>query len=292
MQKKTPNKAPQLTDFERSEKSAGELGRWTAHRTVNVLCKHMSYKPIFRLSLLAVVILLVACSPKQRPPSQATPIPRTASCGVGLLDTNVRIWIDGQDAEKACGSVTAMIRQQGNQPTDWDGQLSESANSYRPVCSDALPTLRYEVVDTGNHFYGTEWCHWMVSVHGSSGSATTPDLFGIVSAAQQAENAQQQTQNAASQATKEAQQLIYTTACKQHNGHIDNGYCVVDYPGWSSQRVTINPDGIWDAVEADINRANCETAMQDASAAAQDGQPWSNPPQYHPDTGVCVHGNP
>jgi hypothetical protein len=115
-------------------------------------------------------------------------------------------------------------------------------------------------MDTGNHFYGTEWCQWIAQAYCGSASATTPDLFGIVTAAQQAENAQQQSQNAASQATQESQQSIYTTAWKQHNGYIDNGYCVVDYPGWSSQRVTINSDGTWDAAQADINHANCEIA--------------------------------
>lgn len=267
----------------------------------------MSRKPIFTLRFLAVVIFLGACSQRTSPspvnsnpsgqttsPSQTARIlPKGTSCGIGLLEANVRIWIEGQDAQKVCGNITAMIRQQGKQPTGWDGKIpDESASDYRPVCSDAIPALSYEVVDTGGRLYGTEWCKWMVQTYGGSGSVTAPDLFGIISASQKAENTRQQNENAAIQATEEAQKLIYKTACKQHNGYIENGHCVVDYPGWSSQSVTIDPDGTWNAAQADINRGNCQIEMQNASAAAQGGRPWTKIPQYHPDTGVCVHGNP
>lgn len=251
----------------------------------------------------------------------ATSIPSAFSCGLGVIDLDVKIWVVGLEAKSVCGKVTAMIRQQGSQPITWNGQLTQFENNYQPVCSDVLPTVRYEIVDINLHIYGTAWCEWITQTLGASGSVTNPDLFGIVITFQQTGTAQQmsvqQTQNVrriiaqktaqeeqiiaqetetaqqqSIKATQDAKIQIYLTACKKHNGYIDNGYCVVDYPGWSSQRVTIKDDGTWDAYQANINLEDCKTASVDATTAANEGHPWANPPQYHEDTGVCIQGNP
>lgn len=234
--------------------------------------RHIS---IFRLSLLAVVMLLGACN-QTTLLAHVTPTPRETACGIGLLDHNVRIWVKGRDAQQVCGGITAMIRQQGSQPISWSGRISESVDNYQPVCSDGLPTLSYEIVDTGRHSYGIEWCQWMVQTYGTSGIVTVPDLFGIIGAAQQAAQALKQT---------------YAASCQQHNGYVDkHGLCVVDYPGWISEPVAIKVDGTWDAYIADLNRSDCEPNIKTAMDDAAKGQTWSIPPQYHPDTGICVNG--
>ncbi len=266
-------------------------------------------KLAFGLSMLLLVIFLGACVqqqdsslqttpalviPTQSPLPEMTSTPQIVSCGVGLIDHNVDIWIEGQYAQAACSKLILAIRQQGSQPTNWDGQLSSNASSYQPVCSDAMPELQYEVVDTGGQSYGTTWCRWMVSVYGGSGSVTDPDLFGIVRVAQDSENTEAHRQQAEFQATVSAMQLAYVEACKLHHGYIDtNGFgtCRVDYPGSPRQEVAINTDGTWDAAMAEFNRVFCEQAIEYATSAAQAGQPQSNLPVYHPDTGVCVLGN-
>lgn len=114
----------------------------------------------------------------------------------------------------------------------------------------------------------------------------TPDLRPLTATAQQATAAAQL-------ATATAEQLTYETACRQHNGHLSaNGNCVVDYPGWPDQRVSIKRDGSWDTAAADSERADCDTQAADAATSAQDGQPWSVLPKYHNDTGVCARGTP
>lgn len=145
---------------------------------------------VTKLLLPAITLFLGACSqaPSVSPTTpnvQITPVPMETSCGLGILNANTRIWIRGRDAQQACGHVTAMIRQQGKQPTGWDGNIAQPASDYQPVCSDALLTFSYEVVDTGGHVYGTEWCQWMARTYGVSGSVTVPDLFGIINTAQQ-----------------------------------------------------------------------------------------------------------
>lgn len=169
---------------------------------------------LLRLSLLVILMFIEACSSSapieqdslptiaQLPtlthtttaPAIPTPIIKPkptqptvgneTSCGVGLYDHNVRIWIEGQAAQEACSIIIALIRQQGSQPIGWDGYIYEIYSDYQPVCSDILPELAYEVVDTGSHLYGTEWCQWMVQFYGASGVLTEPDLMGIISETQ------------------------------------------------------------------------------------------------------------
>ena len=248
----------------------------------------MARRCTIALSIMIGAFTLAACSQVPTSLGEAT-LSITKSCGVGMFDHNVRIWVKGTDAQKACASIIAAVRQEGSQPIAWDGSIAESGENYSPVCSDVLHSLSYEVVDTGGHDYGRQWCQWMVQAYGASGSATEPDLLGIISTAQQAEmNA-----NAVLQATQQEHDRIYAQACSQHNGYVSsNGNCIANYPGWPSQPVTINPDGTWDTFQADINSGNCEIAVQDAAAAMQEGWPWTIQPQYHQDTGVCVPGAP
>ena len=94
-------------------------------------------------------------------------------------------------------------------------------------------------------------------------------------------------------ATQQAEDRLYALVCSQHNGYISEfGNCVVDYPGWPSQRVTVNRDGTWNAYQAEINRGDCEVDTQDAALSALEGWPWTELPLYHPDTGVCTPGSP
>jgi len=248
----------------------------------------MTHKCTIARSIVIGALTLTACS--QAPiPLGETALSSTNSCGVGMLDHNVRILVKGADAQKACAGIITTIRQEGSQPIEWDGRLTESGENYSPVCSDALQSFSYEVVDTGGHDYGREWCQWMVQAYGASGSATEPDLLGIISAVQQTEK----NADAVLQATQQEQDRIYAQACLQHNGYISShGNCLVDYPGWSSQPVTISPDGTWDTSRAEINRGNCEIAIQDAAMGLEQGRPWTIQPVYHEDTGVCIHGAP
>ncbi|MEP7294064.1 MAG: hypothetical protein ABI835_19915, partial [Chloroflexota bacterium] len=211
----------------------------------SVLCKHL----VMFYLLITVLFLLfsgctqaptvqIALTPSKiivtTPRQQVVPTATVEFCGVGLVDHYVRMWVQGQGAQIVCDSLVVAIRREGEQPTIWDGQLLENATSYEPVCSDRSSLLGYEVIDTGGHTYGTSWCQWMVSTYGASGSITDPDLFNIVSPAQQAENAQMETQIAAPYAPIESQQTAYAIACIEHNGYIaTNGFgsCRVDYPG-------------------------------------------------------------
>lgn len=303
-------------------------------QVLKMLYRHVLCKPLVRLSLAVIVMSLLISGCTQSPTAQIAPTPTmvlahtptiqvppttqivptptkdlapTATiqitptelaipCGVGLLDHNVRLWAEGEYAQDLCSRLVNSIRQGGDQPTVWNGQLSAAdASSYEAVCSDRFSNLSYEVVDTGGHSYGRSWCRGIVSTYGTSGLVTDPDLFNIVHPAQQSQNATLNAPLTAIPATAAAQQSIYANACKQHNGYIDiNGFgeCMVDYPGAPRQEIPLNPDGTWNEDMAESIRTMCDGAMQYATAAAQDGQPMSEPPQYHPDTGVCVQGNP
>lgn len=177
-----------------------------------------------------------------------------ASCGVGLLDHDVRIWAEGQDARKACSGITSALRNQGEQPTEWSGQLSSSPNSYQPVCSDSLPTLQYEIVDTGSHSYGTDWCQSIVQEFGSSVSATTPNLFGIISAAEKKdkeENQKQSEEQAVEQAHKQQVLAKEQATCAEVGGNwnslslsSDYGDCIVHYTyAYNPYYVKFDDDG-------------------------------------------------
>ena len=283
----------------------------------------MSRRPIAAIELLAIVWLLCACDAAAAPapeavtpaapaptthsrtvePSQAGASPGPGACGVGVLGAHARMWMEGPDALHACSSLTIKIQQQGNQPVGWDGIIIGSAIDYRPVCARAVPTITYEVIDTGSHLIGTTWCQWVVEVYGASNTAAALDIFGIVGQSQQTEVAQQHRDAATSQpiatatqkndqATQATRQRAYASGCGQYNGYIENGFCLVDYPASPKWAVAINYDGTWNAAQADFNRRNCANDAQLAARAAQDGHAWLVPPQYHSDTGVCIQGHP
>lgn len=221
------------------------------------------------------------------------------SCGIALFGSNVRIWIEGQNAQQVCNDLVQSVRKGGGQPSSWNGQLTIELSDAAPVCSDILPKIKYEVVDTGANINGSSWCQWMTQKYGASKNPTNPDLFGIIKAVRQASltvtnEAQQVAESARKsvQATTATKKAVYAAACKAHNGYTgDSGNCVVDYPGWSHQRVAIQEDGAWDVDRAESERRQCEMSKADADAAEKNGRPWTTPPQYHPDTGVCSRGS-
>lgn len=218
--------------------------------------------------------------------------PSIPSCGVAQDDIDARIWIEGIQAQSVCDALVVLIRESGKQPSTWDGRIHGSSDSFYPVCSDALSAFSYEVIDTGMHIFGESWCQWIVKKYGASKKPTSPDLFGIIRTARQAEEEDSKSKNAAERATKDTNKAIYAAACKEHKGYISEGeVCVADYPGWSHQRVAINEDGSWNSDQADTERLNCETRKKDSDLAAQNGRAWKDVPEYHPDTGVCFRGN-
>jgi len=147
--------------------------------------------------------------------SQANPTLESTSCGVGEYNTNIAIWIEGQKAKQSCNQIMLKIRGQGGQPYAWNGRVdsTHADRFWRPVCSDVLPGLSYEVIEVDYMHYGTEWCVWMVETFGGSSSPTRPDLFNITTQARQ---------------TQEA----YIAACKQHYSWLDEdtGVCVYGNP--------------------------------------------------------------
>jgi hypothetical protein len=255
-------------------------------------------------TFVIAIIVSLACAPASLlsqiiPTETATSLtlPTQAeagsSCGVGLKDHDVLIYVVGQRSQQTCREIRIMIQKQGQQPTNWDGVVLKALGDYDAVCSDVVSGFAYEVVDTGGKSYGTNWCMWVANTYGASGLGTGPDGLGIIRAGQQLQDQSRKTQTATSQATMNARNQNYSNTCKQHNGYIRaSGNCVVDYPGWPAQPVTLSPDGTWDSIGADSNRRNCELNAEDAASAAKAGRPWTSAPQYHPDTGVCVHGNP
>lgn len=278
------------------------LTRWTNQAIDKQKARiAMSQKLSFIIFVLAIGIHL-GCAPTtltsqiiptETLPSQAIQGDTGSSCGVGLKDHDVLIYVVGQRSQQTCREIRIMIQKQGQQPTDWDGNVSEAMINYDAVCSDIAPGFAYEVVDTGGQSYGTNWCRWVAVTYGASGLVTNADSLGIIYTLKQLQDQSRQTQTSNSQATRAAREQTYSKACKQHNGYIGvSGNCVVDYPGWRAQQVTLNLDGTWDSISADINRGNCEINSQNAATAAKAGRPWAVMPQYHPDTGVCVHGNP
>ena len=195
-----------------------------------------------------------------------------------------------------------MIQEQANRARDWDGNVTGNASDYQPVCSKTLPNISYEVVDTGTFLLGDVWCKWLARTYGAANTSIAADIFGIVSLSRQTEVAQQQraavtsqaigrVQQQIGQATQDARQLAYASACQQHNGYVENGFCLVDYPGSPKWRVAINYAGLWNNIEADVNRRTCELASQQASAAEKDGHAWAAAPIYHSDTGVCIQSH-
>lgn len=118
--------------------------------------------------------------------------------------------------------------------------------------------------------------------------------------AQRQQEAQQRQRQAAAQAQAQAaaraeaaRQERYTAGCVAHGGAINAyGTCVVSYPNWADQLVTIDDNGNFDQAQADLNRDDCATNQQDATTAAQEGLPWHELPVYHSDTGVCTLGSP
>jgi len=283
----------------------------------------MSRRPISAFRLLIVVCLLCACDSAATPgletltPARPSPIAERGSveplqvaadspplsCGVGVLSAHARMWIAGPDAQRACSGLTILILQQGNEPTTWDGVIIGGASDYRPICVGVVTSVTYEVIDTGTHLLGTTWCHWAVQVYGASNRPARPDVFGIIGPAQETEAARQQYNLATSQAiatakqlgdraTRAAEQQTYADGCREHNGYLENGFCLVDYTGSPKWRVTINYDGTWDAAQANANRRLCESAAQQAVYAAGDGHGWAVLPEYHDDTGVCIQGHP
>ncbi len=99
-------------------------------------------------------------------------------------------------------------------------------------------------------------------------------------------------ERAAAEAAEAAQRTTYRNACQSRGGHVSGGgTCLVDYPGWSAQIVAVRADGSFDTAQAEMNRQDCDTATADAALSAQDGFPWSQLPEYHSDTGVCVLGS-
>jgi hypothetical protein len=118
-------------------------------------------------------------------------------------------------------------------------------------------------------------------------------------AAQQQALAQQQ-QAQADAATN----AKYREACRQrggqpvtestvvfiHDADPAGEHCSVTYHGTDSE-VPLNSDGSFDSSAAADNKSNCDGLIADAQSAAQAGIPWSEPPVYHPDTGVCFEGS-
>jgi hypothetical protein len=240
--------------------------------------------------IASVTLITATQKPPTSTPTRTAPV--ISRCGVGRSDANVRIWVEGQDAQQVCSVVLQTIRQGGGQPIAWNGRILRTLGEYEPICSDALPTFSYEVVDTGGHLYGTWLCSMMVQTYGASDKATEPDLLGIFSA-QYTEATRQQAEKAAIQATEQARQRSYEIACEQHHGFVNlYGFCVVEYPGSLVQQVTINDDGTWDEIQAKSNKEECDIDMQSADMDAQAGHPWRRLPKYHADTGVCVRGQP
>jgi hypothetical protein len=117
-----------------------------------------------------------------------------------------------------------------------------------------------------------------------------------VAAANQAEsNSQIQAaaqQQAAQQQAAAAKEAAYQAGCSAHHGYIAaNGTCEVDYPGSSQQRVTLNDDGSFDQQTANYHQQDCAGDLQDYQQSTADNggrPPAAHPPQYHPDTGVCI----
>lgn len=92
---------------------------------------------------------------------------------------------------------------------------------------------------------------------------------------------------------EQQQQQAFANGCAAHAGYVDGyGSCVVDYPGWQSQLVALNPDGSFDEALAGYNRDECELQLQDAQRSAEEGFPRSELPIYHEDSGVCIPGTP
>lgn len=143
----------------------------------------------YRLPSVQNSATTLANIPLQIPPPKATARQTTSACGIGISGHNARIWIEGQEAQEACALLTIALRQSGRQPTNWNGQLSGDVWNYSAVCSDQLPSLTYEVIDTGGQSLGSSMCEWVAGSYGASPSPTDPDLFGIVQTAQQAREA-------------------------------------------------------------------------------------------------------
>lgn len=116
--------------------------------------------------------------------------------------------------------------------------------------------------------------------------------------AQQANAAAAQQQQAIDQANAwnafvAAAAANYAEGCRIHGGYLDDlGACAVDYPGWITEYVPLNPDGTLNRGVADSARGTCELYLEFAQRDAAQGFPWLRLPVYHPDSGVCVPGEP
>jgi hypothetical protein len=110
----------------------------------------------------------------------------------------------------------------------------------------------------------------------------------------QQQYAEQQRQREQQQAQAEADRnTLYASTCQSHGGTVkSDSYCAVSYRGRFDQPVPVKYDGTWDQAQAESNRRDCESAARDAASSGRDGHPWSKPPVYHDDSGVCASGNP
>ena len=133
------------------------------------------------LALLLLAVAGTACGPPRTPaPPPATTTPAWSTCGVGLPDHNVRIWVEGYYAQQACEMIISSEKAALESPVWWTAATVSAAEGYFAVCADNFSDLRYEVVDTGGASYGTQWCQWMTQQYGTAPYPVERDLFGLV----------------------------------------------------------------------------------------------------------------
>ncbi len=152
------------------------------------------HRRIVALSLLMVIFNL-ACTmvipfqiqtatplPTLTPlPTPTLTLPPETQCGIGVEDHNVRGWFVGNYARQVCDHLIVNIKAGGNQAFIWDPINVDLDLNYEVVCSDAFIELKYEVIDTGSHTYGTEWCDYVQKLYGISSTIfETPDIFGLL----------------------------------------------------------------------------------------------------------------
>ncbi len=118
---------------------------------------------------------------------------------------------------------------------------------------------------------------------------------------------QQQAQARAQQQSETTANAAYRATCQQHGGTVTTtmpassgydgenadpagDYCSITYRGTTYQ-LPLTAGGGWDSSGVDENRGDCEGLIQDAQAAAQGGNPWSQQPIWHEGTGLCERGS-
>ena len=132
------------------------------------------------LLIIFCFILISSCGEGGSLASRSTSTPEWSSCGVGLTDHNVRIWLECNYAEEACGMIVASEKADLESPMWRNATRVSSSDGYFVVCSDEFSDLVYEVVDTGGAMYGSGWCRMVTNRFGTAPYPVEPDMFGLI----------------------------------------------------------------------------------------------------------------